>query len=248
MGCQLATHFFMSKDMCGRISITEPGDAMAAFFKLDRAPKLQPRYNVPPTSKVGVVLQDGSKRRLAACRWGIVPSWAEDPEKLPLMFNAREETIFEKASFSASILYRRCLIPANSFFEWQIYDKKQRQPFLIQPKGMPLFGFAGIWDCWRSIEGENIYSTAIITTAASQDIQSLHHRMPVILPEKCFSDWLAPSLDSEKIQQTLTNKIKNFTSYPVSSLVNSLKNQGPETTQEIDPNSSDSPIYQKRLL
>ena len=189
--------------MCGRISITDPGDSMAALFRLDKAPKLRPRYNIPPTSKIGVVIQEGSKRRLAACRWGLVPSWAEDPSKIPLMFNARQETIFEQASFADSITHRRCLIPANSFFEWQVYDKKQRQPYLIQPEGMPLFGFAALWDCWQPTKGDAIFSTAIITTAASLSIEGLHHRMPVVLKADQFDAWLYPSSSSSLVRDIL---------------------------------------------
>lgn len=221
---------------------------MAEFFRLDREPKLTPRYNVPPTSKIGVVIADGGNRRLAACRWGLIPSWAKEPEKLPLMFNARQETIFEKASFSESILHRRCLIPANSFFEWQVYDKKQRQPYVIQPTGMPLFGFAGVWDSWSSHTGETVYSTAIITTAASPSIEPLHHRMPVILQKEDYEQWLNPLSSRADLQQLLASPVMDFGSLPVSSLVNSLANRGPETVQAIDLNSSDSSIYQKRLL
>ena len=221
---------------------------MLEFFQLRKKPSLKPRYNIPPTSKIGVVVQEGDQRRLAACRWGLIPSWAKDPDSLPLLFNARQETIFEKASFSDSILCRRCLIPANSFFEWQIYDKKQRQPYCIQPEGFNLFAFAGIWDCWYNPKGEAIYSTAIITTAASASIKQLHHRMPVVLNEGDFDAWFTPETTVNGLKEILARPVSRFSAFPVSSLVNSLENQGQETVQPIDLDSSDSSIVQKRLL
>jgi putative SOS response-associated peptidase YedK len=164
------------------------------------------------------------------------------------MINARRETIFEKLAFAASIRNRRCLVPASSFFEWQVYDKKQKQPWLFSPKGNGPFAFAGIWDCWASPNGEPLYSVALLTAAAPDSIAHLHHRMPVNLPGECHEQWLSNEPSTEKIGYLLDQANKQFSFHPVSTLVNSLDNRGPETTEEIDMDSPSSAITQKQLF
>ena len=176
--------------MCGRIANTLPSDAMAQLFAASPANALPevPNYNICPTNNVHVVAFDGDIRRLGAMRWGFLPTWYKTPTDGPLLINARAETIADKPAFRTACRQRRCILPATGFYEWSKDADGNRLPWYISRQdGAPL-ALAGIWQDWGA--EEPIATCAVVTTAASSDIDHIHHRMPVILEQKDWSKWL----------------------------------------------------------
>jgi putative SOS response-associated peptidase YedK len=171
--------------MCGRYSLHSNPDVIALMFGLSEIPAHQPRYNIAPTAQVLIIKQNGA----AMVRWGLVPRWAKDPSIGARMNNARAETVAQKPSFREAYRKRRCLIPANGFYEWKL-ENGLKQPYYIYPAGAELFAFAGLWEQWtdphRSLE-----TCAIITTEANEKMAAVHDRMPVILESRDFPRWLA---------------------------------------------------------
>lgn len=213
--------------MCGRFTLTQP-DAIASTFKvtLERVPP--PRYNIAPTQPLGVVINQPS-RQFRLMSWGLIPSWTRDPNATKRMINARLETAHEKPSFRTAFRHRRCLIPADGFYEWKRIDS-QKQPFYIQLQKQPLFAFAGLWDTWQEIE-----TCTILTTAANADMQPVHHRMPVIISPDFYEQWLDPFVQQNQQVHDLLAAIPepNFEVFPVSTRVNSAAFDGPECLQPL---------------
>ncbi|MEC3862466.1 SOS response-associated peptidase [Mesobacterium sp. TK19101] len=177
--------------MCGRFAVTLPPDAMAQMFAAQPANDLPsvPNYNVCPTNDVHAVLTADGQRRLTALRWGFLPHWYKAPNGGPLLINARAETIAEKPAFRVACRERRCLIPATGFYEWTKDADGNRLPWYIHSRdGSPLV-FAGVWQDWA--QGDLSFRTcAIVTTAANEPMQAIHHRMPVILRPDDWALWL----------------------------------------------------------
>lgn len=191
--------------MCGRFALTLPPEAVRAHFGYSDQPNFPPRAEIRPTEPVAVVRSDGGERRFALVRWGFIPSFVRDEREFPLLINARAETLFEKASFRNAIRRRRCIFPADAFFEWQKLDAKGRRKraFAIRdPMGKPL-ALAGIWECWQSPNGSEIDTAAIITTAANATLAAIHERMPVILAPRDFDAWLSPATIFPEIERML---------------------------------------------
>ncbi|EET48143.1 SOS response-associated peptidase [Thalassobium sp. R2A62] len=176
--------------MCGRMAITLPHEAMVQVFDAVPSNDLPPQenYNVCPTDPVAVVASDQG-RRLRTMRWGFIPHWYKKPNDGPLLINARSETIAEKPAFRAACRERRCLIPADGFYEWTKAPEGARLPWYIHPNDMGPLTFAGIWQSW-SKDGETFDTCAIVTTPANDTMSQIHHRMPVILPTSDWSKWL----------------------------------------------------------
>lgn len=177
--------------MCGRFAITLPNDAMAQLFAASPANDLPgvPNFNVCPTTQVHAVTSDGDQRRLSAMRWGFLPHWYKSPNDGPLLINARAETIAEKPAFRAAARDRRCLIPATGFYEWTKDTDGKRLPWYItSPDDTPL-AFAGVWQSWDKGEAP-VTTCAIVTTLANAPMQTIHHRMPVILGPDDWPLWL----------------------------------------------------------
>jgi putative SOS response-associated peptidase YedK len=184
--------------MCGRYLITSPPEAMRDFAGYEDRPNFPPRYNIAPTQPVPMVRMDDGKRRFSLVRWGLVPSWAKEVGPSPLI-NARADTLFAKPSFRTAARRRRCLFPADGFYEWY-REGKTRKPYLIRKRGGGLFAMAGIWECWVSPDGSELDSAAIITTDANATLQPIHHRMPVILDGADFEAWLTtPETEAETV-------------------------------------------------
>ncbi|TVQ32455.1 MAG: SOS response-associated peptidase [Geminicoccaceae bacterium] len=185
--------------MCGRYLLYSSTDVLARAFGLDPTdrPNLAPRYNIAPTQDVPIVRLGEGRRRLDRARWGLVPSWAKDLAIGTKMINARSETAHEKPAFRQAFRARRCLVPADGFFEWTS-ENKVKQPWLLEPAAGGPIAFAGLFEHWRSPEGESVQSCTILTTDASADIQHLHHRMPVILAEASFDRWLEATVDEAR--------------------------------------------------
>lgn len=187
--------------MCGRYSLTTPLKALADLFDFAERPNLAPRYNVAPTQSVAAVRlgQDGV-RHLVQLRWGLIPAWAKEAGVGSPLINARAESLAEKPAFRAAFRQRRCLIPADGFYEWQAMGEGRaaKQPYRVTLADGGPFGFAGLWESWRDPRtGERVESCTIVTTEANERLRPIHHRMPVILPPESHAPWLDPAGGSE---------------------------------------------------
>jgi putative SOS response-associated peptidase YedK len=217
--------------MCGRFTLTLDTKQLRDAMPWLAIPEgLQPRFNIAPTQPVAVVPNDG-KSRLDFFSWGLIPSWAKDPQIGSRLINARAETLAEKPSFRSAYRRRRCLILTDGFYEWkQVPGRKSKIPMYIRMQDGSPFAFAGLWENWQSPDGSEILSCTIITTQPNAAVQDIHNRMPVILPSENYGFWLTPDeLAPQKLDPLLkpyTNA--EMTAYPVSTLVNSPANESPE--------------------
>jgi putative SOS response-associated peptidase YedK len=214
--------------MCGRFTLTTDLDRLEERFSF-RTTKLRyvPRYNIAPSQQVLTVL-DGEGRHAELLHWGLIPSWAKDPAIGNRMINARAETLAEKPSFRRALQKRRCLILADGFYEWKKEGKK-KAPMFIGLKSHEPFAFAGLWETWKSPEGEPIHSCTIITTEPNTLMTSIHNRMPVILSRDAEAVWLDRTIeDAQKLLPLLVPyAAKVMDAYAVSPLVNSPRNDTP---------------------
>ena len=215
--------------MCGRYTLSTPGEVVAELLELESAPRLAPRYNIAPTQESAVVRRVGGRRMLSELRWGLVPYWAADPTVGNRMINARGETAADKPAFRSSLRRKRCLVPADGFFEWR-RTPAGKQPYLIGLAGGAPFAFAGLWDRWVPHDGEPIESFTILTTRPNELAAALHDRMPVILPRRHHGLWLDPG---ERRPERLTPLLEPYpademAAFPVSVTVNKPANDSPE--------------------
>jgi putative SOS response-associated peptidase YedK len=232
--------------MCGRFVSASPPDEIARYFDAT-APEalLEPSFNVAPTNDVYAVLDDGGVRRVDAFHWGLVPGWAKDPKVGSRMINARAESLATKNAYKPALKRRRCLIPADGFYEWKkLPDTKRKQPYFInRPDGEP-FAFAGLWEVWRGPRdedgnrtGDPLRSCTIITTTPNEAMATIHDRMPVILPPSAWDSWLDPDNDDiDTLGKLLVPAPANLTQLqPVSTQVNSVRNKGRELIRAAAP-------------
>lgn len=235
--------------MCGRFVSATPPDQVAAYFGAE-APEalLPPSWNVAPTKDVYAVLDDGTTRRLDAFHWGLVPRWAKDLKVGSRMINARAETLATKGAYKHAFQRRRCLIPADGFYEWQKRPgQKAKQPYFVhRPDGEP-YALAGLWETWKGPDGkgdEVLRSCTIITTDANAEMAKIHDRMPVILPPDAWDTWLDPEQqDLELLGRLLVPAPPQLiTLRPVSTQVNNVRNDGPELMDqaELQPTLDDA--------
>jgi putative SOS response-associated peptidase YedK len=209
--------------MCGRFTLAQSPEAVARAFGLDAVPNFPPRYNIAPSQPVGVIVcgQNASKPEFQLMGWGLIPSWAKDPSIGAKLINARSETVTEKPSFRAAFKYRRCLIPADGFYEWQKTQGGAKQPFYFSMAGNAVFAFAGLWESWNDIE-----TCTILTTSANGLLQPIHDRMPVILSSEDYVRWLDPNSQGGQVMLDLLRSFPDepMQAIPVSTRVNSAKN------------------------
>ena len=165
--------------MCARYVITSPAAAVRALFAYDELPNFPPRYNVAPTQPIPIVRLLDGKRSYALVRWGFLPAWVKDPRTFSLLINARGESVLHKPAFRNAMRRRRCLIPADGFYEWS--DGAPRQPYFVRPKAGGPIAFAGLWETWTGPNGEEVDTAAIVTTPANRSLAAIHDRMPVIV-------------------------------------------------------------------
>jgi putative SOS response-associated peptidase YedK len=206
--------------MCGRFNLTVTPETIAEHFQLQRPPRFQPSYNITPAQKIlSIVELEDKSLKAVNLFWGLVPSWAKDSKNSHQLINARAETIREKPSFRAAFHKRRCLIVAEGFYEWQQLGSG-KQAFNIHRQDNHLFAFAGLWEHWQQ-EQETLYSCAIITTSATDFMQPIHERMPVIMPPDHYSHWLDKTVDENEAFELLDNQAyKEMVATPVSDWVN----------------------------
>ncbi len=174
--------------MCGRYVITSPAAAIRALFGYAERPEFPARYNVAPTQPIPIVGLIEGKRAFMLVRWGLVPAWVKDPKSFSLLFNARGESVLDKPAFRNAMRRRRCLIPADGFYEWQAGER--RRPYFVRPKSGGPIAFAGLWETWSGPNGEEVDTAAIVTTRANRLLAPLHDRMPVIVAPEAFDLWL----------------------------------------------------------
>ena len=175
--------------MCGRYILISSPEAIRALFAYLEQPNFPPRYNVAPAQPVPIVRIVEGQCHFALVRWGLLPSWVKDPKAFALLINARGETAGEKPAFRAALRRRRCLFPADGFYEWK-KDGEHKRPHLIRPKSGGPIAFAGLWETWTGPNGEEMETAAIVTTAANRTLAPIHDRMPVIVPPDGFDLWL----------------------------------------------------------
>ena len=226
--------------MCGRYSLTSPLESVREIFGFLESPNLAPRYNIAPTQDVAVVRRgDDALRHLAFLRWGLVPSWAKDISIGSRMINARAESVAEKPAFRRAFAARRCLIPANGFYEWRS-ESGGKQPYYITRKdGLPM-AFAGLWESWRASESaEHIESCTILTTEACEATRPIHHRMPVILEPTAFETWLAPTLGAPGLLGLMSPSTAALVVKKVSRRVNKVANDDPHLLEPNDEPEGD---------
>ena len=170
--------------MCGRYALHSNPEVVALLFGLSEIPAFTPRYNIAPSTQVLIVRRNDAATETSQVRWGLVPHWAKDPSVGARMNNARAETVAQKPSFREAYRKRRCLIPANGFFEWKL-EHGLKQPYYVHPSGGALFAFAGLWEQWKDLQ-----TCAVITTEANEKMAAVHDRMPVIVSPAEYSTWL----------------------------------------------------------
>lgn len=214
--------------MCGRFVLKDNIKTLSKNFDFDQDDDVlfEPKYNITPGQNVPIIIKEET-RKCAIMRWGLVPSWSNDPLIGFQMINARSETVAQKPSFKNSLRKRRCIVPSNGFYEWKKLDNKTKTPYYIKMKNNKPFGFAGLWDTWNK-DGANLTTFTIITTSPNELIKPIHDRMPVILKKEDEDLWLNPDIqNSDKILHLL----KPFSSddmetYEISTYVNNPRNEG----------------------
>jgi putative SOS response-associated peptidase YedK len=211
--------------MCGRYLLISPVEAMRRFFDVGGLLNLPPRYNIAPTQDAPVVRLDKEGRReLILMRWGLVPLWAKDLSIGARCINARADSVAEKPAFRDAFERRRCLVPADGFFEWE-KKGKVKQPWRIGPAEDGLMALAGVWERWRAPDGGVVRSYAVVTTDANELVRPLHDRMPVVVPPERFADWLEPQTRAERLREIMRPyPAERMRAFPVSRRVNDVRN------------------------
>src|SRR5438034_5135530 len=222
--------------MCGRFTLEKSIGDLASLFQLPAVTELTDRYNIAPTQPIAVIraASEGDGRELAMVRWGLIPGWSKEPGSMPLLINARAETAATKPAFRAALRRRRCLVPADGFYEWQ-RQGGQKQPFHMRRRDGQPFALAGLWERWEGPDG-CIDSCALLTTASNALMRPIHDRMPVILDPQSFDLWLDPRMqDVERVQSLLRPyPAEAMIAYPVSPMVNNARNDNPQCVLPLD--------------
>lgn len=217
--------------MCGRFTLTvNPADVMGAFQGYQFPDQFAPRYNIAPSQPILAIPNDG-RNKADFFLWGLIPSWSKDPSISSRLINARGESLAEKPSFRGSMKYRRCLIPADGFFEWKSDAiKNTKTPYYIHMQNRESFAMAGLWDEWHSPDGGILRTCTIITTHPNKMMKPIHDRMPLLVDPVDFSRWLAPvpQTPEDLIPLIKPYPSEKLSAYPVSTLVNKPGNDFPE--------------------
>jgi putative SOS response-associated peptidase YedK len=221
--------------MCGRYTLHVPTRALMDLFDLPEVPDLLPRYNVAPSQEVPVVRQRGEARELTLLRWGLIPFWSKDPKRGPTPINARSDSAAEKPAFRTAFRRHRCLLPADGFYEWKKEGTK-KQPVLFRMRDEGPFAFAGLWDRWEGPDGQIIQSCTLLTTEPNALVETVHDRMPVILPPEAYDLWLDPSVHEPSRVQPLLRPYpaEAMTATLVSPRVNSPREDAPDLIAPIE--------------
>jgi putative SOS response-associated peptidase YedK len=231
--------------MCGRYRLSRRAEILASYFYAEyEGMDWEARYNIAPTQIVPVIRQDAREpvRRASLMRWGLVPSWARDVSIGARMINARSETAAEKPAFKEPLQSRRCLVPADAFYEWK-KTSKSKQPYCFEMVKREPLAFAGLWDRWRTTEGTALETCTILTTTPNQLLADVHDRMPVILPAASYDLWLDPGF---REVGAVTELLKPYDAglmrrYAVSAWVNNVANDDRQCSEPIEVARSAQP-------
>lgn len=230
--------------MCGRYTLSAPLDDLVDVFEVPPPEfPLRPRYNIAPSQEAPVVLRGDTGRRLGLLRWGLVPRWADDPSIGSRMINARSETIRTKPAFREAFLRRRCLVPADGFFEWRkppAGSGGPKRPYWIHRPDRRPFAMAGLWERWEGGGTGPLTTFTILTTEASGELRSIHSRMPVVLPPESWEEWLDPDAEPSGVERWLQScRGAGLEAWEVSTLVNSPANDVPECIAPLEADGAD---------
>ena len=218
--------------MCGRFVRHSPPSTYAELFGIDPIPG-GPSYNVAPTQNVAAIRISDGNREGVQLRWGLIPVWSKD--KKTSFVNARSDTVLQKPAFRSAIKKRRCLVPADGYYEWKTVGKKKQPYYFYMRDGRP-FAFAGIWECWKG-EAEPLETCALLTTEPNEPARVVHDRMPVILPAASYDTWLDPSLDDPAAIQKLmaTYPAAEMACHAVTPAMGNVRHNGPDCIEPIEP-------------
>ncbi len=220
--------------MCGRYTLTPEAESFKKHFRLKKLNfNYQPRYNIAPAQNIPVIINREGEREAVLMRWGLIPGWARDASIGSRLINARAETIEQKPSFKNLFTRRRCLVPADGFFEWK-KEKEEKYPVRAILPGDVLFAFAGIWDLWYSPLGKKILSCSIITSAAGSFLRKVHFRMPVILAEEEAQEQWLNSKSKKDLRNLLMPYKGEIITYKVPDIVNSPANDVPQCIEKLE--------------
>lgn len=223
--------------MCGRYTLAVQLDLVADRFASSADfDKLSPRFNIAPGQLAPVVTNSEEKRHLRMMKWGLIPSWAKDEAIGYKMINARAETLAEKPSFRKALEQRRCIIPADGFYEWRKEtDGKTKTPIRIVLKDRSLFGFAGLWERWKNPEGKEVLTYTIVTTTPNSLLKSVHDRMPVILTSDAENVWLAAGVLTSKVLGEVLRPYPDdqMELFPISKAVNNPRTDTPACIEPV---------------
>jgi putative SOS response-associated peptidase YedK len=227
--------------MCGRYLIITSPEAIRRFFQYPEQPNFPARYNVAPTQPIPIVRLAEGRRQFALLRWGLIPAWVKDPRGFSLLINGRGESVNDKPAFCNAMKRRRCLIPADGFYEWKD-DGGRKRPYVVRPRAGGPIAFAGLWESWMGPNGEEMETAAIITTEANSDVGHIHHRMPVIIPQEAFDLWLDPNADTAIATALIAPAPAGLLeAYEISAAVNRVANDSPALLDAAQPDMEPAP-------
>ncbi len=221
--------------MCGRYASSRSAADLAAFFGVEEAPEeeLTPSWNVAPTDPVPIVLARQGRRLLRVARWGLVPSWARDTKGAARLINARQETVADKPSFRAAFLRRRCLVPADGYYEWQ-REGGRKVPWFLSARDTSPLAMAGLYELWRADEQHPwLLTTTVLTTEAADDTGEIHERTPLLVARDDWTAWLDPArerADSAVLSPAVPGVL---TAWQVDPAVGNVRNEGPELSRPL---------------
>src|ERR1051326_3065332 len=233
--------------MCGRYCMTSAPEAIRALFRYPEQPNFPSRYNIAPTQPVPIVRMVDGGRQFALVRWGLIPAWVKDPRGVSLLINARGESVNDKPAFKNAMKRRRCLFPADGFYEWKPHGSARR-PYLARPMARGPIAFAGLWETWIGPNGEEMETAVIATTAANAEMAAVHHRAPVIVPPEQFEFWLDCRNVDEKMATALIAPAPNGSMqvYEISPAVNRVANDAPALHEPYSAGLAEPPVRKVR--
>jgi putative SOS response-associated peptidase YedK len=221
--------------MCSRYTLTSPPEAVRAYFRYANEAEFPPRYNIAPSQPVAIV-RDTPRggREMALVRWGLIPSWVKDPRAFKMLINARSESAVDKPSFRAGLRHKRCLVPADGFYEWT-GNAGAKRPHLVRPRQGGPMGLAAIYENWLGADGSEIETMAILTTGANAAMSALHDRMPVIIAPEHFDLWLdcRPGTTTDIVHLLAPPPEDLHEIIEVSRKLNNSRNEGPEVQEPV---------------
>jgi putative SOS response-associated peptidase YedK len=227
--------------MCGRFLLATPPSAVAELFGIDQVEIDWPaRYNIAPTQMVPVIRQRDQKRTLSLLRWGLVPSWADDPSIGNRMINARAESIDTRPAFRSAFQQRRCIVPADGFYEWKKLGPRRKQPMAILAADRQLLALAGLWERWRPRDQPDapwLETCTILTCPPNDLLREVHDRMPVVLERQDVARWLDPAVQLAAALKPLLAPCpsQRLTMYPVGPYINTPQHDDPRCLEEVRP-------------